>query len=63
MAQLERRRLNDEQPGQLLKQPEQTEQKTATQEVTSPFLGDSNYKPQQTVGGATAPEAPDNLKV
>lgn len=63
MAQLERRRLNDEQPGQLLKQPEQTEQKTATQEVTSPFLDDSNYKPQQTVTPPTAPKVPDNLKV
>ena len=62
MAQLERRRLNDEKPGQLLIQPEQTEQKTATQEVTSPFLGGSNYKPQQAVAPPTAPKVPDNLK-
>ena len=64
MVKLERRRLNDEQPGQLLKQPEQTEQKTATQEVTSPLLDNSNYKPQQqqTVAPPTAPKVPDNLK-
>lgn len=58
MAQLERRRLNDEQP----EQTEQTEQKTATQEVTSPFLDDSNYKPQQAVTPPAAPTVPDNLK-
>lgn len=76
MAQLERRRLNDEQPGQLLKQPEQTEQKPATQEVTSQQVASPHVmetyrrmhggiKPQQqqTVTPPTAPKVPDNLKV
>lgn len=61
MAQLERRRLNDEQTEQTA---QQTEQKTATQEVTSPSIDGSNYKPQQqqTVAPPTAPKVPDNLK-
>lgn len=61
MAQLERRRLNDEQPGQTA---QQVEQKTATQEVTPPLIDGSNNKPQQqqTVAPPTAPMVPDNLK-
>lgn len=69
MAQLERRRLNDGQTAQ------QTEQKTATQEVTSPQVASPHVmetyrrmhggiKPQQqqTVAPPTAPEVPENLK-
>lgn len=69
MAQLERRRVNDGQTAQ------QTEQNTATQEVTSQQVANPHametyrrmhggIKPQQqqTVAPPTAPEVPENLK-
>jgi hypothetical protein len=73
MVQLERRRFNDEQPEQTA---QQTEQKTATQEVTSQQVASPHVmetyrrmhggiKPQQqqTVAPPTAPKVPENLKV